>query len=148
MKNMNNYKKQLPNKMTDIAMEEKEISLIRDKRSYELDRRIMDIFLSVGISANLQGYQYLRESIKMVMHNPSYIGGITKTMYPKIAEKYNTTPCRVERAIRHALEVAYNKGKMIRLNDVLGVNVIGDNERPTNSEFVAIVADKLTIEGR
>ena len=119
---------------------------IRAKKNNEIDKRLMDIFLSIGISAHLQGYHYLRESIKLIMEHPDYISSMTKVMYPKIASKFDTTPCRVERAIRHALEVSYNKGKMIRLNDVLGLKVLTSEERPTNSEFVALIADKLNIE--
>ena len=72
------------------------------KSVFDVDKRIMDIFLSIGISAHLQGYQYLRESIKMIMEHPEYINGITKTLYPKVANKFATTACRVERGIRHA----------------------------------------------
>lgn len=117
-------------------------------RNNMLDKKIMDIFLSIGIPAHLQGYHYLRESIKLIIDHPEYISGITKIMYPKVASKFETTPCRVERAIRHALESSYNKGKMIRLNDVLGLQVLNNNEKPTNSEFVALIADKLNIETR
>lgn len=115
-------------------------------RNVVLDKRIMDIFLSIGIPAHLQGYHYLRESIKLIIDHPEYISSITKMMYPIVASKFETTPCRVERAIRHALESSYNKGKMIRLNEVLGFRVLNHNERPTNSEFVALIADKLNIE--
>lgn len=145
MKNRNLFdNKENINLITEEVM--KRYQDTRLKKSVEIDKRIMDIFLSIGISAHLQGYHYLRESIKLIMEHPDYISSITKVMYPKIADKFETTPCRVERAIRHALEVSYNKGKMIRLNDVLGLRVLNRDERPTNSEFVALIADKLNLE--
>lgn len=125
---------------------ERKFQDLKARQENEIDKRLMNIFLSIGISAHLQGYHYLRESIKLIMDNPNYINSITKMMYPKIADRFSTTPCRVERAIRHALEVSFNKGKMIKLNDILGLNVLSKNERPTNSEFVALIADKLNID--
>lgn len=112
----------------------------------KLDKKLVDILLSVGISANLQGYHYLKESIKLVMENPYYIGSITKVMYPTVANRFDTTATRVERAIRHALEVAYSKGKITNLNRIFGLNIFDKNEKPTNSEFVALVADRLSYD--
>ena len=106
----------------------------------------MEILLQIGIPANLQGYQFLKESIKLVIDNPVYINAITKRMYPTVASTFNTTACRVERAIRHALEVAYNKGKMKNINKIFGLKILADNERPTNSEFVALIADRLSLD--
>ena len=123
-------------------MEEKNSLL----KTTNLDRRLVDILLSVGISANLQGYNYLKESIKLAINEPKSINAITKVLYPTVASKFNTTSCRVERAIRHALEVSFNKGKMVLLNDIFGLKIFGKQEKPTNSEFVALIADKLSIE--
>ena len=106
----------------------------------------MEIFVSIGISAHLQGYQYLKDAIKLVMDEPECINSVTKIMYPRIAEKYSTTACRVERGIRHALETSYAKGKMIHLNKILGMNVLSEGEKPTNSEFVALLADIINLE--
>lgn len=111
-----------------------------------LDRKLVDILLSVGISANLNGYTYLKESIKLAINEPNSINAITKVLYPTVAQKYNTTSCRVERAMRHALEVSYNKGKMIILNEIFGLKIFDANDKPTNSEFVALLADRLSIE--
>ena len=116
------------------------------QKTNNIDSKVMGILLEIGISANLQGYQYLRESIKLVIENPLYISSITKKMYPQVAETFNTTACRVERGIRHAIDVSFNKGKMININKIFGLNVLGNNERPTNSEFVALVADRLALE--
>ncbi|MGN0960676.1 MAG: sporulation initiation factor Spo0A C-terminal domain-containing protein [Christensenellales bacterium] len=145
MENNEFMKTEIETKDNSIEMMKK-YDEIKSKKNNEIDKRLMDIFLSIGISAHLQGYHYLRESIKLIMEHPDYISSITKLMYPKIADKFSTTPCRVERAIRHALEVSFNKGKMIRLNDVLELQVLSEDERPTNSEFVALIADKLNIE--
>lgn len=141
----------MENYITNARMEnkfEERVRMGEISKSTMLDKKIMDIFLSIGIPAHLQGYHYLRESIKLIIDHPEYISSITKIMYPRVAEKFDTTPCRVERAIRHALETSYNKGKMLRLNEVLGLHVLGRNEKPTNSEFVALIADKLNIETR
>lgn len=146
MENFINFELVSGNAHVEDSIEfERAKELSRDRM---IDKKIMDIFLSIGISAHLQGYHYLRESIKLVMAHPDYISSITKLMYPSIADRFDTTPCRVERAIRHALDVSFNKGKMIRLNDILGLRILGKDEKPTNSEFVALIADKLNIETR
>jgi len=116
------------------------------KEVMPLDQRISEILLTVGISANLQGYHYLKEAIKLAIKDPKCVNSVTKVLYPKVAEKFNTIPTRVERAIRHALDVSYNKGKIIKLNDVFGLRILDKNEKPTNSEFVALVADRLSLE--
>jgi two-component system response regulator (stage 0 sporulation protein A) len=119
---------------------------IEDEIVSKVEKRLGDVLLSVGISANLQGYNFLKESIMLVIESPNYINAITKIMYPAIACKFNTTACRVERAIRHALEVAFNKGKIILLNELFGVKIFEQNDKPTNSEFVALVADRIKLE--
>ena len=120
--------------------------MMTDDKMDVLDERLVNILLSVGISANLQGYTYLKESIKMVIEDPMTINKVTKVMYPMIAKKYDTTPCRVERAIRHALEVSYNRGKIYNLNSLFGFNIFDKYDKPTNSEFVAVVADRLCLD--
>lgn len=111
-----------------------------------LDKKVVNILLSLGISPNLQGYAFLKESIKLAIYNPSYIGAITKIMYPTIASKFKTTACRVERSIRHALDVSYMKGKIYNINEIFGLRILEENEKPTNFEFVALVADRLALE--
>ena len=112
----------------------------------DIDKKLVDILLTVGITANLQGYSYLKSSIKLAIVNPECLNSITKVLYPTVAVEYNTTPCRVERAIRHALEVSYNKGKMINLNEIFGLKILDSTEKPTNSEFVALIADRLLLD--
>jgi two-component system response regulator (stage 0 sporulation protein A) len=111
-----------------------------------LDEKITNIFITVGIPAHIKGYQFLREAIKMAIANPEIINSITKKLYPSIAEKFDTSSSKVERAIRHAIEVAWNRGKIENINSLFGVKVYSDNEKPTNGEFIALVADKMLLE--
>lgn len=111
-----------------------------------LDERISNIFVSVGIPAHIKGYQFLREGIKLAVENPPIINAITKSLYPSIADKFNTSSSKVERAIRHAIEVAWNRGKIENINGVFGVKVYTSAEKPTNGEFIALLADKMLLE--
>ena len=111
-----------------------------------LDEKITNIFITVGIPAHIKGYQFLREAVRMAVKNPSIINSITKKLYPSIAERYETSASKVERAIRHAIEVAWNRGKIERINSIFGLDIYGDNEKPTNGEFIALVADKMLLE--
>lgn len=131
-----------------MSYQNKSIMSDIDDTNLYLEKRIVDIFLSIGISAHLQGYQYLKESVKLIIKEPEYINSITKKMYPKIAEVFSTTACRVERGIRHAIDVAFSKGKIIQLNKIFGVEIFSQNDKPTNAEFVALIADKLSLETR
>ncbi len=115
--------------------------------SRSLDEKITNIFITVGIPAHIKGYQFLREAIKMAVDSPEIINSITKKLYPSIAEKFETSSSKVERAIRHAIEVAWNRGKIENINSLFGVRVYSNNEKPTNGEFIALVADKMLIEG-
>ena len=111
-----------------------------------LDEKITNIFITVGIPAHIKGYQFLREAVRMAIENPSIINSITKKLYPSIAERYETSASKVERAIRHAIEVAWTRGKIERINSIFGLDIYGDNEKPTNGEFIALVADKMLLE--
>lgn len=110
------------------------------------DQRIAEIFMTVGIPAHIKGYQFLREAIKMAIDAPEIINSITKRLYPEVADKFETSPSKVERAIRHAIEVAWNKGRIESINSIFGVKVYSPNEKPTNGEFIALVADKMLLE--
>ena len=111
-----------------------------------LEERIANLFLTVGIPAHIKGYQYLREAVKMVLDNPDLMGRITKELYPGIARRFGTTSSKVERAIRHAIEVAWNRGRIDALDEAFGKNVCSLEDKPTNGEFIALVADRLRIE--
>ena len=112
----------------------------------QLDEKISYIFMTVGIPAHIKGYKFLREAIKMSITEPNIINSITKKLYPSIATKYETSASKVERAIRHAIEVAWNRGKIENINTLFGVTVYSSNEKPTNGEFIALVADKMLME--
>lgn len=117
------------------------------KKNNQLEEKITNIFITVGIPAHIKGYQFLREAIKLAIENPEIINSITKRLYPSIAEKFDTSASKVERAIRHAIEVAWNRGKIENINNLFGIKVYSSNEKPTNGEFIALVADKMLIEG-
>jgi len=116
-------------------------------KNKNLEEKITNIFITVGIPAHIKGYQFLREAIKMAIDNPDIINSITKKLYPQIAEKFETSASKVERAIRHAIEVAWNRGKIENINALFGIKVYSNNEKPTNGEFIALVADKMLLEG-
>lgn len=119
----------------------------RNAKNRLLDEKISNIFITVGIPAHIKGYQFLREAIKMAIDNPEIINSITKQLYPSIAVHFETSASKVERAIRHAIEVAWNRGKIENINNLFGIKVYNSNEKPTNGEFIALVADKMLIEG-
>jgi len=112
----------------------------------DLETDITNIIHEIGVPAHIKGYQYLREGIIMVVNNIELLSGITKELYPSIAKTYNTTPSRVERAIRHAIEVAWNRGKVDTIDALFGYTVQNNKGKPTNSEFIAIISDKLRLE--
>ena len=111
-----------------------------------LEEKISKIFINVGIPPHIKGYNFLREGVKMAVQDPEIINNITKKLYPMIGEKYQTTASKVERAIRHAIEVAWNRGRIDAINNILGVRAYVGAEKPTNGEFIALVADKLLLE--
>jgi len=135
----------LVKRINDIFDERK---LVEDKSfsNKEIEEKITNIFITVGIPAHIKGYQFLREAIKLSMGNPEIINSITKKLYPTIAEKFDTSASKVERAIRHAIEVAWNRGKIENINSVFGLTVYSNNEKPTNGEFIALVADKMLLD--
>jgi two-component system response regulator (stage 0 sporulation protein A) len=119
---------------------------VERKRAGTLEERISNIFISIGIPPHIKGYNYLREGIKIAVNDPRIINNITKGLYPMIAEQYHTSASKVERAIRHAIEVAWNRGRVDAINAIFGARVYIGSEKPTNSEFIALVADKLILE--
>ncbi len=131
-------------RIIELFEKEEQISQPAEKR---IEEKITNIFITVGIPAHIKGYQFLREAIKLTINDPKIINNITKRLYPSIADIYSTSASKVERAIRHAIEVAWNKGKIENINDVFGLRVYDTNEKPTNGEFIALVADKMILEG-
>ena len=122
-------------------------SCIVDKNK-ELQTSITSLLHSLGVPSHIKGYEYIREGIGLMYNNPKMLGAITKEMYPEIAVKYNTTSSRVERAIRHAIEVSWSRGDYDLMEEVFGHSVDYDRAKPTNSEFIATLADKLRLETR
>ena len=123
-----------------------EISPEKKKDQENLEALVTNVIHEVGVPAHIKGYQYLREAIMMVVNNIDIINQITKQLYPDIANKYHTTPSRVERAIRHAIEVAWTRGQTETVENIFGYTISAAKGKPTNSEFIAMIADKLRLE--
>uniref|UniRef100_UPI0038CD118E sporulation transcription factor Spo0A n=1 Tax=Tepidibacter formicigenes TaxID=227138 RepID=UPI0038CD118E len=138
----------------DVSVIEKNKPLIEFKtvkndfvrNNGNIEAEITNIIHEIGVPAHIKGYLYLREAIKMVIDNVELLSAVTKELYPNIAKQFNTTPSRVERAIRHAIEVAWSRGKVDTINQLFGYTVHNTKGKPTNSEFIAMVADKLRLE--
>jgi len=146
--NINSYN--INNNMNYIAREIKapyiEISPEKKKDQENLEALVTNVIHEVGVPAHIKGYQYLREAIMMVVNDIDIINQITKQLYPDIAFKYHTTPSRVERAIRHAIEVAWGRGQTETVENIFGYTISAAKGKPTNSEFIAMIADKLRLE--
>lgn len=119
---------------------------VNKRKPVTIEEKISEIFISIGIPPHIKGYGYLREGIKMTIERPYIINTVTKELYPSIAKKFGTTASKVERAIRHAIEVAWNRGRIDSINAIFGARIYLGSEKPTNSEFIALVADKLILE--
>lgn len=129
--------------------DESELSVVGEKREKrDLEKDVTDMIHEIGVPAHIKGYQYLREAIMMSVEDVEMLGSITKILYPTIAKKYQTTPSRVERAIRHAIEVAWSRGRMETLDALFGYTINTGKGKPTNSEFIALIADKIRLQYR
>ncbi len=125
------------------------VSTFENKSNYmerNLETDVTNIIHEIGVPAHIKGYQYLRDAIMMSVNDSEMLNSITKLLYPSIAKQHKTTPSRVERAIRHAIEVAWSRGKMDTIDDLFGYTVSNGKGKPTNSEFVALIADKIRLE--
>lgn len=119
-----------------------------EKIQRDLEQDVTDMIHEIGVPAHIKGYQYLREAIMMSVEDPSMLSSITKILYPTIAKRFQTTSSRVERAIRHAIEVAWSRGKMETLDSLFGYTIDIGKGKPTNSEFIALIADKIRLSYR
>ncbi len=131
------------------AQEIRSVSAYEDVRQFSkrtLENDVTNIIHEIGVPAHIKGYQYLRESIIMAVNDIDMLNSITKILYPTIAKKYQTTPSRVERAIRHAIEVAWSRGKMDTIDELFGYTIHNGKGKPTNSEFIALISDKIRLE--
>lgn len=126
---------------TTQVVEEKQIV-------HDLEQDVTNMIHDIGVPAHIKGYQYLREAIMMSVNDQSMISSITKLLYPTIAKRFQTTPSRVERAIRHAIEVAWSRGRMETLDTLFGYTINTGKGKPTNSEFIALIADKIRLRYR
>ena len=125
------------------------VSAYENKSTYierNLETDVTSIIHEIGVPAHIKGYQYLRDAIMMSVNDIEMLNSITKLLYPSIAKRHKTTPSRVERAIRHAIEVAWSRGKMDTIDELFGYTVSNGKGKPTNSEFVALIADKIRLE--
>ncbi len=136
----------LEKKITNVMEEEiyggESIDLFHNNLQISITKTLHEL----GVPSHIKGYQYIREGISLVYQNPEIVGGITKELYPEIAKRYKTTVSRVERAIRHAIEVSWNRGNWQLMEDIFGHSVDIDKAKPTNSEFIVTIADKLRLE--
>ncbi|MCK8825434.1 sporulation transcription factor Spo0A [Fuchsiella alkaliacetigena] len=123
-------------------------SLGNSNQNQDLNMQITDIMHEIGVPAHIKGYLYLRKAINMVVEEVELLGAVTKELYPLVARNFNTTPSRVERAIRHAIEVAWERGNTEAINEMFGHSITSESGKPTNSQFIAKVADKLRLERR
>ncbi len=118
------------------------------EKEHDLEKDVTEMIHEIGVPAHIKGYQYLREAIMMSVNDTEMLNSITKILYPTIAKKFQTTSSRVERAIRHAIEVAWSRGKMETLDAMFGYTINTGKGKPTNSEFIALIADKIRLQYR
>lgn len=121
---------------------------VRNADEADLEAQVTKIIHQIGVPAHIKGYQYLRTAIIMTIHDNEVINSVTKVLYPSVAKKYGTTSSRVERAIRHAIEVAWDRGDLDVLNSFFGYTVQNSRGKPTNSEFIAMIADNLRLKNK
>ena len=121
------------------------VDMLQIPVQHDLEKDVTDMIHEIGVPAHIKGYQYLREAIMMSVEDMDMLNSITKILYPSIAKKFDTTPSRVERAIRHAIEVAWSRGKMETLDALFGYTINTGKGKPTNSEFIALIADKIRL---
>jgi two-component system, response regulator, stage 0 sporulation protein A len=150
MENLVNHIRQVSGKSSAVVKRSmpSTMKVSHEGKTNNLDANITSIIHEIGVPAHIKGYLYLREAISMVYKDIELLGSITKVLYPDIAKKYNTTASRVERAIRHAIEVAWSRGNIDSISSLFGYTVSMSKAKPTNSEFIAMVADKLRLEHR
>lgn len=142
VKGVKSYNKRIPETKKIIGAGE-------DRRHFmerNIENDVTSIIHDVGVPAHIKGYQYLREAIIMSVNDNEMLNSITKILYPSIAKKFQTTSSRVERAIRHAIEVAWNRGRMDTIDELFGYTINAEKGKPTNSEFIALIADKIRLE--
>ena len=146
IKELKNYKPSKNMNYVSREIKTQYITVENEKDEENLEALVTNLIHEVGVPAHIKGYQYLREAIMMVVKDIDVINQITKSLYPQIAQKFSTTPSRVERAIRHAIEVAWGRGQQEAVESIFGYTISASKGKPTNSEFIAMIADKLRLE--
>ena len=136
----------VPSGSKSVERQSREQESKEKELTFDLEKDVTDMIHEIGVPAHIKGYQYLREAIMMSVEDPDMLGSITKVLYPTIAKRYQTTSSRVERAIRHAIEVAWNRGKMETLDNLFGYTISTGKGKPTNSEFIALIADRIRLQ--
>lgn len=136
----------LKNFCTDSRRTSFEVVEREEKKTYDLESLVTEFIHELGVPAHIKGYQYVRTAIMMVVENMELLNYITKQLYPVIAKKYSTTSSRVERAIRHSIEVAWSRGRPETMNQIFGYTIDTGKGKPTNSEFIAMVADRIRLQ--
>lgn len=138
----------VPSTAKEIRKTSAETPQMKKPKEHNLRQDVTDMIHEIGVPAHIKGYQYLREAIIMSVDDVEMLNSITKILYPTIAKRFDTTPSRVERAIRHAIEVAWSRGKMETLDNLFGYTINTGKGKPTNSEFIALIADKIRLQYR
>ena len=139
----------LRNERKGVHQESRKISAyekVEEVSRQSLEAKVTEIIHEIGVPAHIKGYQYLREAIIMSVNDMDMLNSITKILYPGIAKKFDTTPSRVERAIRHAIEVAWSRGKMDTIDELFGYTISNGKGKPTNSEFIALITDRIRLQ--
>lgn len=140
-----------PFEFSDLEKRILDLNNVQEAKGFDLHHNkiqvsITKILHELGIPSHIKGYQYIREGVEIIFERPETIGGITKELYPELASKFDTTVSRVERAIRHAIEVSWNRGDWDLMEEIFGHSVDIDKAKPTNSEFIVTIADKLRLD--
>jgi len=128
--------------------ERKIVAEEKENEVHDLEKDVTEMIHEIGVPAHIKGYQYLREAIMMSVEDVEMLNSITKVLYPTIAKRFQTTPSRVERAIRHGIEVAWARGRSETLEALFGYTISAGKGKPTNSEFIALIADKIRLSYR
>ena len=136
----------VPSGSKSVERQSREQESKEKELTFDLEKDVTDMIHEIGVPAHIKGYQYLREAIMMSVEDGEMLSAVTKLLYPAIAKKYHTTSSRVERAIRHAIEVAWNRGNVDTIDDIFGYTISASKAKPTNSEFIAMISDYISVE--
>lgn len=143
---LHHIKDTVKGKHAPVTVKTETVTGSREMTEEDLEAKVTDMIHEIGIPAHIKGYHYLRDAIIMAVEDMDVLNAVTKVLYPTVAKKHKTTSSRVERAIRHAIEVAWSRGKLDTLDELFGYTVSNGKGKPTNSEFIALIADTIRLE--